>query len=140
MLPHVSCTRKTGASEYISNSLVSGLGSLWSYCVDGRYLFHHFIDDHVHQQYGDGSADGAATGAVAAAQFPRIFITTSMNDTRVLYVEPLKWLARLQSAGVDAVAKIEVEAGHGGLSGRYKQWEEVSYENAWCMDVMGLAH
>ena len=43
-----------------------------------------------------------------------------MNDTRVLYVEPLKWLARLQSAGVDAVAKIEVEAGHGGLSGRYK--------------------
>lgn len=58
---------------------------------------------------GDGSADGDATGAVAAAQFPRIFITTSMNDTRVLYVEPLKWLARLQSAGVDAVAKIEVE-------------------------------
>ena len=47
---------------------------------------------------------------------------------------------RLQAAGVDAVAKIEVEAGHGGLSGRYKQWEEVSYENAWCMDVMGLAH
>ena len=87
---------------------------------------------------GDGSADGAATGAVAAAQFPRIFITTSMNDTRVLYVEPLKWLARLQSAGVDAVAKIEVEAGHGGLSGRYKQWEEVSYENAWCLSMMGI--
>ncbi|OZG61133.1 peptidase S9 [Bifidobacterium myosotis] len=74
-----------------------------------------------------------------AADFPRIFITTSMNDTRVLYVEPLKWLARLQAAGVDAVAKIEVEAGHGGISGRYKQWEEVSYENAWCMDVMHLA-
>ena len=46
--------------------------------------------------------------------FPRFFITTSMNDTRVLYVEPMKWLARLQRAGVDAVAKIEVEAGHGG--------------------------
>lgn len=47
------------------------------------------------------------------AVFPKIFITTSMNDTRVLYVEPMKWLARLQRAGVDAVAKIEVEAGHG---------------------------
>ncbi|NMM93795.1 peptidase S9 [Bifidobacterium sp. DSM 109957] len=70
--------------------------------------------------------------------FPRIFITTSMNDTRVLYVEPLKWLAALQSRGFDAVAKIEVEAGHGGISGRYKQWEEVSYENAWCLDVMGV--
>ena len=39
---------------------------------------------------------------------------------------------------VDAVAKIEVEAGHGGTSGRYKQWEEVSYENAWCLSVMGV--
>ena len=43
-------------------------------------------------------------------------------------------------AGVDKPDTGEVEAGHGGLSGRYKQWEEVSYENAWCMDVMGLAH
>lgn len=89
----------------------------------------------------DEAKTASKTGhSIAAAAFPRIFITTSMNDTRVLYVEPLKWLARLQSAGVDAVAKIEVEAGHGGISGRYKQWEEVSYENAWCMDVMGLAH
>lgn len=72
------------------------------------------------------------------ADFPKIFITTSMNDTRVLYVEPMKWLARLQSAGVDAMAKIEVEAGHGGTSGRYKQWEEISYENAWCLYVMGV--
>ena len=70
--------------------------------------------------------------------FPRIFITTSMNDTRVLYVEPLKWLAAMQDRGFDAIAKIEVEAGHGGTSGRYKQWRQVSYENAWCLDVMGL--
>lgn len=70
--------------------------------------------------------------------FPRIFITTSMNDTRVLYVEPLKWLALLQSRGFDAIAKIEVEAGHGGISGRYKRWEELAYENAWCLDAMGI--
>ena len=74
------------------------------------------------------------------AVFPKIFITTSMNDIRVLYVEPMKWLARLQHAGVDAVAKIEVEAGHGGTSGRYKQWEEISYENAWCLSMMGITH
>ncbi|QOL32707.1 S9 family peptidase [Bifidobacterium eulemuris] len=71
--------------------------------------------------------------------FPKIFITTSMNDTRVLVVEPLKWLAAMHERGFDAVAKIEVEAGHGGISGRYKQWEEVSYENAWCLSVMGIA-
>ena len=33
---------------------------------------------------------------------------------------------------------VVVEAGHGGASGRYKQWREVSYENAWCLSVMGL--
>ena len=74
------------------------------------------------------------------AVFPKILITTSMNDTRVLYVEPLKWLARLQAAGVDAIAKIEVEAGHGGTSGRYRQWEQISYENAWCLSILGLTH
>ncbi|MCH4208859.1 S9 family peptidase [Bifidobacterium sp.] len=72
-----------------------------------------------------------------APRFPKILVTTSMNDTRVLVVEPLKWIARLQSAGVDVIAKIEIEAGHGGTTGRYKQWEEVSYENAWCLDAMG---
>jgi oligopeptidase B len=56
------------------------------------------------------------------ARFPKILVTTSMNDTRVLVVEPLKWIARLQSAGVDVIAKIEIEAGHGGTTGRYKQW------------------
>ncbi|OTA26258.1 S9 family peptidase [Alloscardovia macacae] len=72
--------------------------------------------------------------------FPVIFITTSMNDTRVLYVEPLKWIARLTEpeVGVEAFAKIEVEAGHGGVSGRYKQWDEVSLENAWTLDLMGI--
>lgn len=72
--------------------------------------------------------------------FPRIFITTSMNDTRVLYVEPLKWLARLQedAVGADAIARIEIEAGHGGGSGRYHQWEQVSEENAWTLAAMGI--
>jgi oligopeptidase B len=74
------------------------------------------------------------------AHFPKILATTSMNDTRVLYVEPLKWIARLQEPDVaaDAVVKIEVEAGHGGTSGRYKQWKELALENAWCLSVMGL--
>ena len=72
--------------------------------------------------------------------FPHMFITTSMNDTRVLYVEPLKWMARLQegAVGADAIARIEIEAGHGGGSGRYHQWEQVSEENAWTLATMGI--
>lgn len=77
-------------------------------------------------------------GDARARVFPRVFVTTSMNDTRVLYVEPLKWVARLQAAGVDAIEKIETGAGHGGTSGRYRQWREISYENAWCLATMGI--
>ncbi|WP_032840020.1 prolyl oligopeptidase family serine peptidase, partial [Gardnerella pickettii] len=76
---------------------------------------------------------------VDASEFPKILITSSINDTRVLVTEPLKWLARLQAAGVDAIARVETEGGHGGGSGRYKKWEEVCYENAWCLDAMGIS-
>ncbi len=77
--------------------------------------------------------------SVKAGEFPKILITSSINDTRVLVTEPLKWLARLQAAGVDAIARIETDGGHGGGSGRYKKWEEVCYENAWCLDAMGIS-
>lgn len=70
--------------------------------------------------------------------FPKIFVTTSMNDSRVMVVEPLKWVARLQAAGLDAIIKIEAEAGHGGTSGRYAQWKQICYENAWVLAAMGI--
>ena len=76
---------------------------------------------------------------IEPGEFPKILITSSINDTRVLVTEPLKWLARLQAAGADAIARIETEGGHGGSSGRYKKWEEVCYENAWCLDAMGIS-
>ncbi|MFD7021714.1 S9 family peptidase [Promicromonospora sukumoe] len=74
-----------------------------------------------------------------ASRYPRVLATTSFNDTRVLYVEPAKWVARLQAAGAPAMLKIEMSAGHGGVSGRYSAWEQVAFEQAWILDVLGLA-
>ncbi|MEU4360964.1 S9 family peptidase [Promicromonospora sp. NPDC023987] len=74
-----------------------------------------------------------------ASHYPRILATTSFNDTRVLYVEPAKWVARLQAAGAPAMLKIEMSAGHGGVSGRYSAWEQIAFEHAWVLDVLGLA-
>ncbi|NQX14647.1 S9 family peptidase [Rathayibacter sp. VKM Ac-2857] len=71
--------------------------------------------------------------------YPRILATTSLNDTRVLYVEPAKWVARLREVGAPALLKIEMTAGHGGVSGRYERWREVAFEYAWILDVLGLA-
>ena len=72
-------------------------------------------------------------------RYPRILAVTSLNDTRVLYVEPAKWVARLREVGADALLKCEMVAGHGGVSGRYNAWRERAFELAWLLDVLGLA-
>jgi oligopeptidase B len=71
--------------------------------------------------------------------YPRILAVTSINDTRVLYVEPAKWTARLREVGAPVLLKTEMAAGHGGVSGRYDSWRERAFELAWLLDVLGLA-
>ena len=79
---------------------------------------------------------------VRAVRYPAILATTSLHDTRVLYVEPAKWVARLRELSVDAdrvLLKTELDGGHGGRSGRYEAWRERAFEHAWVLDVLGLA-
>jgi len=71
-----------------------------------------------------------------ARAYPRILAVTSLNDTRVLYVEPAKWIARLREAGAPVLLKTEMSAGHGGVSGRYNSWRERAFELAWLLDVL----
>lgn len=80
---------------------------------------------------------------VDAKPYPSILALNSINDTRVLYVEAAKWVARLQestTADNPILLKTEMSAGHGGVSGRYKQWEEAAYELAWIIDKTGAGH
>jgi oligopeptidase B len=66
---------------------------------------------------------------------------TSLNDTRVLYHEPAKWVSRLRSVAPDGtyLLKTEMGAGHAGPSGRYDAWKEEAFNLAWVLDVMGAA-
>lgn len=74
------------------------------------------------------------------AAYPPILAITSLNDTRVLYVEPAKWVAALRYAGAsDVMLKCEMVAGHGGVSGRYNAWREGAFAVAWALERMGLA-
>jgi oligopeptidase B len=70
---------------------------------------------------------------VAAVEYPAIFALTSLNDTRVSYHEPAKWMARLRATaqGGPFLLKTEMVAGHGGRSGRYDAWEEEALVLAW---------
>ncbi|MEV1288226.1 S9 family peptidase [Micromonospora sp. NPDC049679] len=77
---------------------------------------------------------------VAAVDYPAILAVTSINDTRVLYHEPAKWVARLRAVapGGHYLLKTEMGAGHGGPSGRYDAWKEEAFINAWTLDRVGV--
>ncbi|MCU1407847.1 MAG: oligopeptidase [Glaciihabitans sp.] len=75
---------------------------------------------------------------VRDTRYPRILAVTSLNDTRVLYVEPAKWVARLREVGAPALLRTEMTAGHGGVSGRYESWHKKAFEYAWILDCLGL--
>ena len=79
---------------------------------------------------------------VEAKDYPVILAITSINDTRVLYVEPAKWVARLRATKTgesQLLLKTEMSAGHGGVSGRYAKWKEVAFEFAWILSTAGAA-
>ncbi|MEH3089413.1 MAG: S9 family peptidase [Microbacterium arborescens] len=75
----------------------------------------------------------------SGVRYPRILAVTSLNDTRVMYVEPAKWVARLREVDADVLLKCEMSAGHGGVSGRYNSWRERAFELAWLLDTLDLA-
>ena len=80
---------------------------------------------------------------IRAEQYPAIFASTSLNDTRVFFVEPAKWVARLRETVTSDQAerpilfRCEMVAGHGGRSGRYHAWEQRADELAWLLDQIG---
>ncbi|MFS8937732.1 S9 family peptidase [Corynebacterium sp. c25Ua_89] len=73
---------------------------------------------------------------VNAQNYPDILAITSLNDTRVLYVEPAKWIAKLRDTakGGQFLLKTEMVAGHGGVSGRYDKWRQNAFEYAWTIN------
>jgi oligopeptidase B len=73
--------------------------------------------------------------------YPPILAITSLNDTRVLYREPAKWIAKLQAtaSGGPFLLKTEMMAGHGGRSGRYDAWHEEAFVLAWIASTVRAA-
>ena len=95
------------------------------------------------------------TENIKAVQYPSILATTSLNDIRVLYVEPAKWVAKLREESLNYVnedAKLQIDmpqlparpiifkcemvAGHGGKSGRYEKWLQTAQEYAFILNEL----
>jgi oligopeptidase B len=73
--------------------------------------------------------------------YPPILAVTSLHDTRVLFREPAKWIARLRATarGGPFLLKTEMTAGHGGRSGRYDAWREEALVLAWIVSTVRAA-
>ncbi|MFZ0933761.1 MAG: S9 family peptidase [Bryobacteraceae bacterium] len=74
--------------------------------------------------------------------YPAMLVTTSFNDSQVMYWEPAKYVARLRTLKTDSnplLLKIKMEpAGHGGASGRYDRLKDQSFEYAWLLTQVGI--
>jgi oligopeptidase B len=74
---------------------------------------------------------------VRAAGYPALLVTTGLNDPRVSYWEPAKWVAKLRvlSRGDAALLlKTQMGSGHSGPSGRYESWREEAFITAFVLD------
>ncbi len=78
---------------------------------------------------------------LAAQAYPALLVTAGLHDSQVQYWEPAKYVARLRTLKTDdrqLLLKTELEAGHGGVSGRYERYRELAFKYAFLLDVLGL--
>ncbi|PZO10404.1 MAG: oligopeptidase B [Lysobacteraceae bacterium] len=79
---------------------------------------------------------------VAAKDYPSMLVTTGLWDSQVQYYEPAKWVARLRATRTDGnplLFRTNMEAGHGGKSGRFQRYRERAEEYAFVIERLGLA-
>jgi oligopeptidase B len=78
---------------------------------------------------------------VRAQDYPAMLVTTGLWDSQVQYYEPAKWVARLRRLRTDQrplLFRIQMEAGHGGPSGRFRRYRELAEEYAFLLDQAGI--
>lgn len=72
--------------------------------------------------------------------YPALLVTTGLHDSQVQYFEPAKWVARLRAYKTDhnpLLFKVNMEAGHGGRSGRFNRLEETAEDYAFMLGLLG---
>ena len=79
---------------------------------------------------------------IEAKAYPAMLVQTSLNDSQVMYWEPAKYVARMRALKTDAnplLLRTNMEAGHGGASGRYDFLREIAFGYAFVLWQLGLA-
>jgi len=93
-------------------------------------------------QYYDYMLSYSPYDNVRAQRYPAMLVTAGLWDSQVPYWEPVKWVARLRYLKTDTnplLLRVNMEAGHGGLPGRFRRLEQTALEYAFILDRAGLA-
>jgi oligopeptidase B len=78
---------------------------------------------------------------VVAQDYPNIYIATGLHDSQVQYWEPAKWIAKLRILKTNdkqLYLDTNMEAGHGGASGRFESLKEIAKEFSFLLDLEGI--
>ncbi len=78
---------------------------------------------------------------VSAQAYPHMLVTTGLHDSQVQYYEPAKWVAKLREYKTDKnvlLMQTNMEAGHGGASGRFNALKETARDYAFFLDLEGI--
>ncbi len=78
---------------------------------------------------------------VSAQEYPNMLVTTGLHDSQVQYWEPAKWVAKIREmkTGDNTILlETNMDAGHGGASGRFKRFKETALEYAFMLDLAGV--
>jgi len=79
---------------------------------------------------------------VRGGPHPRLLVTAGLEDPRVGYWEPAKWVQKLRAADPSAsvLLKVDLDAGHAGPSGRYQAWRDEALVVSFILDAVGIGH
>ena len=93
------------------------------------------------KKYYDYMAGYSPYDNLAPGRYPAMLVETSLNDSQVMYWEPAKYVAKLRTLKTDAnplLLRTNMDAGHGGASGRYEYLKEIAFTYAFIFGALGI--
>jgi len=93
------------------------------------------------KEYYDYMLSYSPYDQVEVKDYPNMLVTTGLHDSQVQYWEPAKWVAKLRAMKTDhnrLLLKTNMEAGHGGASGRFKRFRETAFDYAFMFNLLGI--
>lgn len=93
------------------------------------------------KEYYDYMLSYSPYDQIEVKNYPALLVTTGLHDSQVQYFEPAKWVAKLRALKTDRnplIFHVNMEGGHGGVSGRFRRLKETALQYAFLIDLAGI--